>query len=1453
MTILNHNSPMKTILLSPIFLLMFLQLTAQNAQVVVEDTRSTFEERSYWVVKSLVLAPGFAVNASTDGDFFAKTIQAPGNVPPSGDQNFVRIEEVARSGVTSENQLARLDVGEVYRSFNYLDGIGRSKQVVFEQFGPNKRDIIEPITYDNKGRADTSYIVQEHTAANGAFKSTAVNDLQAMYGTESPYSSYTYENSPLNRVLTATGPGNDWRANNRSSSSQMKLNTVNEVRKWEIVSGLPRSTTHYGADQLVVQESGSEENYITRDYVDPRGLTVMSREGRGSSWLDTYFVYNDLGRLMFVIPPEVSTSYTPSADFANKWYYQFNYDADGNIISSKSPGTMVDWVYAVYDTYGRIVLVQDGLQRAKSPGEWSFFKYDDLNRIIMTGYVKDNASHATMISRVRSSTTNPHRFENTANTSLGYTTNRAYPTSITESDILTVNYYDNYRFRSLPSWDAEGNSYHFVNEGQINETQDEAVKGLATGSKVKILGSSKWLNSAIYYDDRYRTIQIIAENHLGGLDIVSIENDFVGRETKQVYRHTGGEPLTVYEEYTYDHAGRLLKTYHTINGQSRILLSSLTYNKRDELIEKNIYSTNNGASFLQSIDYNYNIRGWLEGMNDPLSAGENDLFGMSFIHNEAGGISTINGRNLDKRYDGYLSATSWQRNHEFAHTSEKQAFSYEYDSYDRLDRANYAAEPGGYITDGGKLDARNIGYDKNGNIKTLDRYDNISGVGTPIDRLGYQHNGNQLLNVDDIGNRFGFDENEVDLPTEYEYDENGNLHSDLNSEIIRIDYNYLDLPERIEFFDGIVITYTYDAAGIKLKKRVTKGSEVLAETDYTGAVQYEKGQLAFVFTNEGRAINKGDRYEYEFFYKDHLGNTRLTYGMLSEIDVYKATMENPLASQEESEFMNIQASRSFTTPNNHTPPSTAVPSPDRTAYLYGGVNVGPAKELQVKAGDHVSFSAYARFDIGTGGDGSLAPGFVNAVTNAVNVVSTGETQVIYDAFHAWLPAFIAGIPNTASNTPKAYLNYILFPKDYSGTPQFGYVPVENNSSGAWRLLEMEIDVAFDGHMYLYVANESAISDCAFDDVQIIHDKTDMSLQVSSAADYYPYGMPIASTQYVNEGVTANRYTYQSDFSEYDEYTKWHSFELRGNYDPRLGTWYSVDPYSQYASPYVGMGNSPVNGVDPDGGFFSESVVINALTYAATGAVAGAVYSIFDDNVDVHQAMVVGALAGLGAFVLTHVPKIIAGPKEPMPLNIPFDDPVFKVTTLERFTPPGEITVGPIESRVTISDPIVWPAPSSFTSGNGIEHVYPIFDLGPGRGIKAAGQGIKAGAKMIKNVIKNSIKEGASKKVRNEVSETAVKGVTSIVKQDATLLKLARQTFDGNDLLRKEANTLIQQLNKGNLNPGIGTKNIGKNIFEARSRGGARVYFRNGNNGIEILGYSNKANQQTVINRILKIY
>ena len=65
--------------------------------------------------------------------------------------------------------------------------------------------------------------------------------------------------------------------------------------------------------------------------------------------------------------------------------------------------------------------------------------------------------------------------------------------------------------------------------------------------------------------------------------------------------------------------------------------------------------------------------------------------------------------------------------------------------------------------------------------------------------------------------------------------------------------------------------------------------------------------------------------------------------------------------------------------------------------------------------------------------------------------------------------------------------------------------------------------------------------------------------------------------------THYRYGYQGEFSEEDEETGWNSFELR-MYDPVVARWISPDPARQYASPYVSMGNNPINLVDPDGAF-----------------------------------------------------------------------------------------------------------------------------------------------------------------------------------------------------------------------------------------------------------------------------
>ncbi|NVN18051.1 hypothetical protein GUA46_06845 [Muricauda sp. HICW] len=80
-------------------------------------------------------------------------------------------------------------------------------------------------------------------------------------------------------------------------------------------------------------------------------------------------------------------------------------------------------------------------------------------------------------------------------------------------------------------------------------------------------------------------------------------------------------------------------------------------------------------------------------------------------------------------------------------------------------------------------------------------------------------------------------------------------------------------------------------------------------------------------------------------------------------------------------------------------------------------------------------------------------------------------------------------------------------------------------------------------------------------------------------DYYPFGMPMPNRGLMN----AYGYRYAFQGQEKDPETGKEAFQLR-LWDGRIGRWLTTDPYGQYASPYLGMGNDPINGIDPDGGW-----------------------------------------------------------------------------------------------------------------------------------------------------------------------------------------------------------------------------------------------------------------------------
>ncbi len=89
----------------------------------------------------------------------------------------------------------------------------------------------------------------------------------------------------------------------------------------------------------------------------------------------------------------------------------------------------------------------------------------------------------------------------------------------------------------------------------------------------------------------------------------------------------------------------------------------------------------------------------------------------------------------------------------------------------------------------------------------------------------------------------------------------------------------MNLPQKIRIIsaENNTIAYLYDASGTKRARQTQTYGSPLSQTDYITKFVYENNQLQFILTSEGRIMMQNNgTYEYQYFLKDHLGNTRIT-------------------------------------------------------------------------------------------------------------------------------------------------------------------------------------------------------------------------------------------------------------------------------------------------------------------------------------------------------------------------------------------------------------------------------------------------------------------------------------------------------------------------------------------------------------------------------------------------
>ena len=538
------------------------------------------------------------------------------------------------------------------------------------------------------------------------------------------------------------------------------------------------------------------------------GHVVLSRQMKGSETHDTYYVYDDKSNLCFVLQP----MYQSSANL-DQYAFQYKYDGRNRCIWKKLPGA--GYMEMVYDNADRLVFSQDGNQRALTSGNWTYYKYDGLNRL----------------------------------TEQGVCTNKVTTSGTT---VHIRNYYDNYAFRAQAGF----NNSNFPDDASGNG------KGALTASVATVLGSSNKIYTAHYYDIKGRVVKTVQSNPLGGYDVAATVYTFTNKPATVTHTHTASGKTTRTEVYTYsyNHADRLLKVEHTLGG-TKITLADYAYDNLGRLQSKSLH-----GSATNKLTYAYNVRGWLTGISGT-------KFTQNLYYNTGNGTA---------RYNGSISSMTWKAGNE----STVRGYKFTYDGLDRLLNATYG-ETAGINANTDRFSENVTAYDKNGNIKTLQRYGQ-TGASTYglIDNLTFTLGGNQLTRVDDTvtasayNGSFEFKDG-VKQANEYAYDANGNLTKDLNKGITNISYNCLNLPSVVTFSDGSTITYTYAADGTKLKT-VHKTGSTTTTTDYCGNVVYENGVQKLLLTDEGYVTLSDNKYHY--YLKDHQGNNRVVINQSGTVE-----------------------------------------------------------------------------------------------------------------------------------------------------------------------------------------------------------------------------------------------------------------------------------------------------------------------------------------------------------------------------------------------------------------------------------------------------------------------------------------------------------------------------------------------------------------------------------------
>jgi RHS repeat-associated protein len=964
----------------------------------------------------------------------------------------------------------------------------------------------------------------------------------------------------------------------------------------EIREDIPLTSSGY---KVVGTDQNGKQSVVYQDS-DGRKLATLV-DGKWS-----YNYYNDIGQLVVNVPPNGINTSLNTLNFLT----YFKYDQLGRLIERISPDDGKSQY--VYSQDGKIRFSQNQLQRDATPPRFAYTNYDYLGRLIESGEYEVSGSSPYIFE--------PHTtISPTANSILSIADNVGY-SGVTgfsgDSRCKETSFidYDN------PSSDYVTDALHAVQENLIGRVSRTKTDNVVTWFSYDEFGQVIWTK----------------QNIVGlGTKVIDYTYSYFGNVLKVAYQQ--GLPDAFFHHYEYDNANRLSIAYTSIDGITKNVCAKYYYYAHGPL--KRVELGGN----VQGIDYVYNINGSLKFINHPDPAkdlgqdgfsGANvnfkqDVFGLALDYNSTdytpAGYSNAGTFSLPShqdQYGGTLKAVRW---HSQVDNHIPRGYAYSYDNQYQLTNAEFGnvSGSGNYSLSINNVSGtpnyqqykESIGsYDANGNIQSLVR-NGKTGNSLANYTYNYSIGTNQLASINNGGSTL----------VNYQYNSIGQMIQQTEGgNTMKISYTLNGLVKEVRDGNNVLkASYIYDSRGNRIKKTVYTSAGLIQQITYyvndargnslaTYEQDVEGGGALYLTEVPVYASGRIGIYKplvSTVFYEvaDHLGNVRGVIGSPAPL-TYVATMEdngqqsysNPRV-QELAYFKNLAATEDSKPYMNHTVASIAVPTPNKTSYTYwksgyAGItpeikSIGASIGVVVQPGDKIDLETYVKFEkkaaysrsnIVTVMSTLLANSFLNSAPGLETV--TKATQVFNSGVVPVTGTTLIGNGTDTQELPFAYLYYVLYDRQFnwitSGFKRVvsgaGFDAGSEITSNHAKISLPQITITEPGYIYVFVANESEDTKVWWDDLTVKHQRNN----VVAGADYYPFGLVMENREITRESY---RYGYQGQFSEKDKETGWNAFQLR-MYEPRFGRWFTQDPKRQFFSPYIGMGNSPGDGVDPDGGF-----------------------------------------------------------------------------------------------------------------------------------------------------------------------------------------------------------------------------------------------------------------------------